>query len=391
MYPLGMSADNRRAYELGLVRPHNIRVRVNVLDMDQNLLGSSTGRILSGQVDVDASAPVTRSAGLTILDSDHLLNLDSSATFGGSLYLDRMVSITYGVQSAEWPTWVDVPIFTGPIVDMSRNGDVVTLAAESKESLLLGPASTHRTWKAGSYKTTVLRELLAMFGEAFMEIPHQATKTTKPLSIAPSTIPLDYIASVARSWGSGRIMYDGAGYARFIGPNSAPQWTFQGGVDGSLLSKPKLAYSLKDARNFIVVTGAAPSKGGKPISALAHAPAAHPLSADNLGRNGTRRYLREDISDSNITTQAAAQERANTVLKDKLNTATDMDYTSLVIPHLEPWDVVAVNHGAWAAQNSLTEYTIPLTADGTMTIGKRYTVQRHVRERTTARKGPRKG
>ena len=135
MYPLGMSADNRRAYELGLVRPHNIRVRVNVLDMDQNLLGSSTGRILSGQVDVDASAPVTRSAGLTILDSDHLLNLDSSATFGGSLYLDRMVSITYGVQSAEWPTWVDVPIFTGPIVDMSRNGDVVTLAAESKESL----------------------------------------------------------------------------------------------------------------------------------------------------------------------------------------------------------------------------------------------------------------
>lgn len=391
MYPIGLSAPDKAAYELGLVRAHNIRVRVHVLDMDHNVLGTSTGRILSGQVDVAATNPVTRSAGLTILDPDHILNLDSSATFGGSLFLDRMVQITYGVQSAEYPTWVDVPIFTGPIDDLSRNGDVVSLSAVGKESLLLGPASTHRTWKAGSYKTTVLRDLLAMFGEAFMEIPHQATKTTKPLSIAPTTIPWDYIQSVARSWGSGRIVYDGAGYARFIGTNNNPQWTFKGGTDGALLSQPKITYDARNARNFIVVVGAAPAQGGKPVSAVAHAPAAHPLSAVNLGRNGVRRYLREDISDTTVTTAAAAQELANNVLADRLNTAVQLDYTTLVIPHLEPWDVVAVNYGVWGIQASLVDYTIPLTADGTMSIGRRYTVQRHVRERRTARKGPRKG
>lgn len=391
MYPIGLNATDKAQFELGLVRAHTIRVRVHILDMDHNVLGTATGRVLSGQVDVSATSSVTRSAGLTILDPDHELNLDTSATFGGSLFLDRMVQITYGVKSAEYPTWVDVPIFTGPIDDLSRNGDVVSLSAVGKESLLLGPASTHRTWKAGSYKTSVLRELLAMFGEAFLEIPHQATKTTKPLSIAPSTIPWDYIQSVARSWGSGRIMYDGAGYARFIGTNDNPQWTFKGGADGSLLSKPKIGYDAKNARNFIVVTGAAPAKGGKPVSALAHAPAAHPLSARNLGRNGTARYLREDINDTTVTTQAAAQALADTVLKDRLNTAVQLDYTGLVIPHLEPWDVVAVNHGVWGIQAALVDYTIPLTADGTMSIGRRYTVHRHVRERMTARKGPRKG
>jgi hypothetical protein len=230
-----------------------------------------------------------------------------------------------------------------------------------------------------------------MFGEAFMEIPHQATKTTKPLSIAPTTIPWDYIQSVARSWGSGRIVYDGAGYARFIGTNNNPQWTFKGGTDGALLSPPKITYDARNARNFIVVVGAAPAQGGKPVSAVAHAPAAHPLSAVNLGRNGVRRYLREDISDTTVTTAEAAQELANTVLAERLNTAVQLDYTTLVIPHLEPWDVVAVNHGVWGIQASLVDYTIPLTADGTMSIGRRYTVHRHVRERMTARKGPRKG
>ena len=391
MYPLGLNDDDRAAFHLGLVRAHEMRVQVRILDMDHNVLGTSTGRVISGQVDVSATAPVTRSAGLTILDPDHELNLDSSATFGGSLFLDRMVQITYGVKSAELPRWIDVPIFTGPIDDLSRDGEVVNLSAIGKESLLLGPASTHRTWKAGSYKTTVLRELLSMFGEAFTEIPHQSTKTTKPLSVAPVTIPWDYIQSVARSWGSGRIMYDGAGYARFIGTNNNPQWTFRGGADGSLLSKPMIGYDAKDARNFIVVVGAAPAKGGKPVSALAHAPSAHPLSADNLGRNGVRRYLREDINDTNVTTQAAAQELADTVLKERLNTAVQLDYTGLVIPHLEPWDVVAVNHGVWGIQASLTDYTIPLTADGKMSIGRRYTVHRHTRERMTARKGPRKG
>lgn len=391
MYPLGLSVEDRLKFELGLTRKHLIRIRVDLLDMDQNYLGTATGRVLSGQVDVDVSAEITRSCGLTVLDPDHLLNLDSSATFGGSLFLDRMIRVRYGVYSEEFPRWVDIPVFTGPIDDVERDGDVVSLNAIGKESLLLGPASTHRSWLSGSYKTTVLRELLAMFGEAYTEIPHQSTKTTKVLSIAPSTIPWQYIQSVARSWGGGRIVYDGAGYARFQTQNNSPQWTFRGGNDGTLLSKPKIAYDMKNVRNFVVVTGAAPTKGGKPVVGLAHAPSNHPLSSDNLGRNGTRRYLREDISDTTVTTTKAAEALAAQRLQEHLNTGLQLSYEAMVIPHLEPWDVVAVNHGVWATSASLTNYTIPLTADGKMTIGRRYTVNRHMRNRTVARKGPRRG
>lgn len=388
-YPLRLAEADKITYMTGLTQAHTIRVRTDILDMDHNLMGRTTGRVLSGQVDVDTSQAITRSCALTVLDPDHLLNLDSSATFGGSLFLDRMVRISYGVKSAGLD-WVDVPIFTGPISDLRRDGDVVTLAARGKEVLLLGPASTHRTWKAGSYKTSVLADVLAMFGERFTDISHMSTKTTKPISLAPTTIPWDLVQSIARSWGSGRVVYDGAGYARFQTPNNAPQWTFRGGTGGTLLSKPRVAYDITDVRNFVVVTGATPTKGGKAVVGLAHAPSAHPLSADSLGRGGVRRYLREDIQDNTITTQAAANARAQQELESRLNTGLQLDFTGMVIPFLEPHDVVAVEHGAWSTSSALTTYTIPLTANGTMSIGRRYTVQRNYRERNVARKGPRR-
>lgn len=390
MYPLSLSTAERLLYERGLCDVHSMRVRVRVLDMDQNFLGESTSRVLSGQVDFDANADVTRSCNLTILDSDHMLNLDSSSVFGGSLFLDRMVQIWYGVYSRHLPKWVDVPIFTGPITEMSRDGDVVNLTGKGKESLLMDPASTHRTWRAGSYKTTVLRELLGMFGEAYMDIPHQTTKTTKNLTVAPSTIPWDYIQSVARSWGSGRIVYDGAGVARFIGPDNRSRWSFKTGDGGTILSKPKLQYDVSKAKNLVVVLGATPSKGGKQISGLAHAPQTHPLSSSNLGRNGVRRYLREDISDSSITTAAAAVKLAEETLQDRLAGGTQLDFTAIPVPHLEPYDYVTVNSGTWSTSSTMTAFTLPLTADGVMTVGRKHAGARYIRNRPTTRKGPRR-
>lgn len=390
MYPLGLTVAEREEFARSLCASRQVRVRVDILDMDQNFLGSVKGRILTGQVDVDATAQVTRSAGLTILDPDHMLNLDSSATFGGSLFLDRMIRIWYGVRLVETAKWVDVPVFTGPINQLSRDGDAVSLNALGKESLLLGPASTHRTWKTGTYKTTILRELLSMFGERFMEIPHQPTKTTSNVSIAPTTIPWDYAQSIARSWGGGRVIYDGMGSARYEQTSDQVQWVFRGGPGGSLVTRPKVGYDMANVRNLVVVIGSPPAKGCKPVSALAHAPAAHPLSAVSLGRAGGRRYLREDIEDSTITTVADAQKLADTKLLEHLNTGVQLDYSSLVIPHLEGWDMVRVESGKWSTSASLTQFTIPLTADGTMSIGRRYIVHRHVRERNTARKSPRR-
>lgn len=390
MFATGLSKTQETAFHKALVTSRGLRIRLQVLDMDQNVLSSPIGTILSGQVDIDATADITRSADLTVLDVDNELNLDNSGVFSSGLFLDRMIRIFYGVKAPGLDRWVDIPIFTGPIVAMGRDDAVVTLSALGKESLLMGPASTHRTWAKGSYKSTVLRELLAGFGERFMAIPHQRTKTTKVLSIAPETIPWDYASSIARSWGAGRIMYDGRGYAAFRGPDSNRVWTFRGGVGGSILSPPKVAYDITEVRNFVVVTGAIPSGSKVAVQDSAHAPVTHPFSARNLGRDNRYRYLREDISDDTITTKAEAKKLANSELNLRMASALQLDFASLVIPTLEPLDMIAVDNGTWVASSLLEKFTIPLVADGTMSIGRKYAVRGATRRRVTGRKGPRR-
>lgn len=390
MFNVGLSTADLKHYHARLAGSGAMRIRMQVLDMDQNILAEPGARLLSGQVDVDADAEITRSAALTALDIDNELNLDSSEHFSGGLFIDRMVRIYYGVYVRPLSRWVDVPIFTGPITSMARDDDVVSITAAGKESLMLGPASRHRTWAKGSYKSTVLRELLASMGEQFFAIPHQTTKTTKALSIAPETIPWDYAQSVARSWGAGRIMYDGRGYATFRSPDAARVWTHKGGTGGTLLSRPKVAYDIADVRNFIVVKGATPAGAKMPVEATAMAPTVHPFSASRLGRGGVRRHIREDIKDDAITSKAEAQKVADKHLTLRLASALQLDYSSLVIPTIEPLDVVAVDNGSWTAAATATQYTIPLTASASMSMGRRYAVQGARRQRNTARKGPRR-
>ena len=391
MIPLGLSASEQVQFHKGLVDSHAIRVGVRVLDLDHNVMSVVRGRVLSGQVDVDVSGDVERTASLTILDQDGALNLDAPDARAGGAFMDRMVAITYGVWSVYLPRWVDVPVFVGPITSMSRDGAVVTLGAQGKESLLLGPCSYNYTYPKGAYKTGIITDLLARNGEQFMDVPQWNTKTTKPVTLAPLTTVWPLVKSVARSWGEGNMTYDGRGYARLHRYNRSSIWTFHRGRGGSLTSEPKLTYNMENVRNLVVVTGATPSGAKRPVQAVAHAQASHPLSSTNLGRGGAKRYLREDVQDDTITTTAQAQTLANNLLAGYLQAGVTLDFEAMVIPHLEPNDVVTVVGSSWTFPMTMHRYTIPLTHDGNMSVGRTYATRTVRRARPVARKGPRKG
>ena len=389
MIALGLTPADQRDFEAGLAASHSVRYTVRVLDLDHNLVSEVRGRVLSGQVDIDADADVQRTASLAVFDPDYALNLDSGNAIAGGLFLDRMVQIIYGVWSQQCPRWVDVPIFTGPITSMSREDDVVSLTAAGKESLLLTACGITKTWPANVYKTDLVKAVLQAGGEMYHDIPHWTTKTTKAISLGPETKLWEVAKSVARSWGEGLLSYDGTGTAKLFTLSPATRWTFRGGEGGSLVGAPKLAYSTENVRNFVQVTGATPAGKKAPIVATAVAKAASPLSPANLGRGGVPRFLREDIADDTITTQAAAQAIADAKLAEFLAVGIQLDFSSLVIPHLEPRDKVAVQFEKWATVMQLGKYTIPLNGSDTMSVGRNFAAKSVRRARPTARKGPR--
>ena len=91
------------------------------------------------------------------------------------------------------------------------------------------------------------------------------------------------------------------------------------------------------------------------------------------------------MSDDQIT----ITKQAKRVAQDKLDrlgwSYVDVNFESLVIPHLEPRDIIDVDAGDWRERVQLTKFTIPLTADGTMSIG-RHLHTRRVTRRTPVRK-----
>lgn len=389
MIPLGLSVPDQRAFEAGLVASHSVRITVRVLDLDHNIVREVRGRVLSGQVDVDSEADVQRTASLSIYDPDYALNLDSANAVAGGLFLDRMVQVLYGVWSQQLPRWVDVPVFTGPITGMSRDDDVVSLSAAGKESLLLTESGVTKTWPAGVYKTDLVKAVLQAGGEMAHDVPHWTTKTTKAISLGPSSRLWEVAKSVARSWGEGLLTYDGTGTAKLFTASPAIRWTFRAGDGGSLVGVPKLAYDASSIRNFVQVTGATPAGKKDPVVATAIAPKASPLSPANLGRGGVPRYLRETIADDTITSKAAAQKIADAQLAARMTEGVQLDFTALVIPHLEPLDKVTVQFEKWATTMQLTKYTIPLTGSDTMSVGRNFAAKSVRRNRPTARKGPR--
>ena len=117
MIDLGLTKAQDDAYRAALVTSHRIRTKVLVLDANEAPVKGLVPQVLSGAVTVEASAAVSRSLSMTLLDPNHKLTFDSASPADGALYADNFVQVTYGVETSLG--WVDVPVFTGPVTGYS--------------------------------------------------------------------------------------------------------------------------------------------------------------------------------------------------------------------------------------------------------------------------------
>jgi hypothetical protein len=363
MMPLGLSATEQQALHDTLTASHSVQVTVKIRDLAGNVIGNVSDQVLSGQVNIDDTADVTRSLTLSLLDPRRSLHFDSSAPTDGALYLDRMIGVVYSVKAARSNTWTNIPVFLGPIASMDRTNDVVNIEAHGKEVLAMGAAWKTRTFKAGGLRGDAIRAILRdLAGENKFSVPDLTARLPTDVSVGRESIPWDVARTLAKGM-SMQLFYDGRGVACLRPRSTKSVFTFQSGDGGSVLTTPQVSYSAEELKNIVWV------RGQGTISVSRAAPASHPLSPQKLGRNAVPRYLLNAITDTNIRTVAEATKLAQTTLTDSLLNAVTVSFDAMTIPHLEPNDMVRLTTPEFSNTFRIHQFAIPLVVGGNMTVG----------------------
>jgi len=366
---LGLSAAQQQAFHATLASSHSINVRIHILDLNHNVLGEVSDKLLAGQVNVDISGDTaSRSASVTFSDPDRSMNFDADSPDVSSVYLNRMLRIYYCVAGPLLTGWVNVPIFTGPITAVSRDDAEVQVECQGKEILAQGIAYTPHTYGKGWYRTSLIREIMTQTGERYFGLDNLQPKTATPVSLGGGSIPWDWAKSLATGMGA-QIFYDGRGVLRVRSAPSATQFTFRTGDEGTLVGAPSLSYSLEDVKNIVRVRGGVPAGAKAAVVVDAVAPRAHPLSPWKLGRNGKPRYLIEVIEDDTIKSLADARYVASVKLDQLMMQSTEVAFDAMPLPHLEPGDLIRLQTPEFSTSLRANSFAIPLTAGDTMTVG----------------------
>lgn len=367
LYSAGLSAADLQSYLRSLAGDYALRIQVQLLDLEQNVVADISSMLIDGQVNADKTADVTRSCSITLFDKDRQLPLDSNAPTDGALFLDRMIRVNYITRSFElFDHDVSIPIFTGPIVAMSRTGSNVQVEAQGKEVLAKRPAWRTRNYAVGSRRSNIIRELLENVGETKFSLDEWTLRTADPFGVTRETDVWELAKRMAR----GRTFYyNGSGHLVLRPWQSRAIYTFKTGEGGTILTEPEINYDVSEVRNIVWVVGGVPKGAKYPVQYTAYAQASHPLSAQSLGRNGFARHMPEKIEDSNLLTKDACVELANAKLAELLLNGLTVSFDAMPVPVLELDDVVQISTPEFSFQYAVDSFSIGLRAGASMSCG----------------------
>jgi hypothetical protein len=366
---LGLSTADQKLFDASLSTGYNLKVTVQILDLNHRYLHDASPQLIDGQVNFSYWEPITYSASLTLLDPDNLTGFDTSSPSDNALYADRMIRIVYSVHSDLLPRWVDCPIFCGPVTKVKRDDAILSIECQGKESLYSEPtlAWSAKTYAKGTLLTTAIRDVMAAKGgETRFEFPGWTTTLAKDYSLTPESVPWTFVLALAGHRSVRHLYYDGRGVLKLRDGQTTPSWTFS---EDRLLSVPKLDYNHAEIRNTVLFKGGTPT--GKPqITARAYLPDPDPSSPKALGINGVRRYLAGDpVEDTSVMTQTAANARAQSVLASLALANIGFDFDSFVVPHMEPGDTIHLSTRDTSVNLRMSEYAIPLKAGNPQSNG----------------------
>lgn len=373
MYDPGLAVADRAAFLSTLTTAHGIRVLVDVLDLNHNHITSLGNRIRTGAIqctlpDPGSPGSTTRAATVEFYDPQGTMSFDSGSPADGALYADRMLQVHYGV-SVPGLGWVDVPVFTGPVIKFSRTKDFVTVEAQGKEALARGAAWHGRHFPKNTRRVDIIRAVMRDVGETRFDLPELAGVTASAKNVVYSTVPWEFAQGLAVA-ANRQLFYDGAGTLRARQWPSTSSATFADGDGGAVQTTPSVEFSIDEVKNAVRVVGAKPKGHKHAISYSAVAPKSHPLSPDRLAPSGGKGlYLLEDISDDKIRTLREAKDVAHTKLEQFLRQIVTAEYDILPNPLVELGDWVTLSTADFTMTHRVNSFTIPLVVTDLMPLG----------------------
>jgi hypothetical protein len=362
---VGLSSADLALFQKSLITGYQVKITVQILDLNHTYLADVSTKLLGGQVNKSFWDTVTSGATLELLDPDNQTGFDTTNPSEGALYADRMIRIVYSVISETLPRWVDVPIFCGPVVKVSRDDAVLQVECQGKESLYVAP---QMTWYTHTYPTTqklvsALKDLMGTKGgETKFDFPEWARSLKKAYSLKVETPTWDAAQSMVGSRLIHQLFYDGRGVLKLRTCPTTPNFTF---TEHWLTSVPKLVFDSDAIRNTVRVKGGTPT--GKPqIIANAELPASDSSSSTALGRKvGSslkKRRLVELVEDSDEMTQSGANATAQETLESLDLQNITFDFDSFPNPLMEPGDVFAIATRDFGRNLRAKIFSIPLKA-----------------------------
>lgn len=359
----------KKALDKLLKSNHRVAIIIQLMDLSHNHLSEISDYLLAGQVNMDTSADVTRSASMDLRDPNHRLKLDDAAPSDGSLFFTRMVKIVFVISTPDNATHYPVPIFTGPLTKVSRSGPIVTIEAQGKEVLAFQNIWQGRTLKKGMRKTDAIAKLMQLAGEsaAKMHIIDRDNKLGSNISANVNQGFWKLCRHLARGMNL-QLFYDGRGVLRVRRIPSKVVYQFED--DGAIMTLPQVSYEMNDSFfNCIKIVGGKPKGKKKKVQYKLVASKRHPLSPWNMGRNGNPRYIPYVVEDDTIKSKKHARLLAKRLLNQALNESVSVAFDSLPVPYLEEHDLCRFRTRTSSGAFHMQQMSIPLTVDGTSSIG----------------------
>lgn len=371
MTPLGLTDAQRKAYIARLFGSHDFSVEVQVLDMDEQPMGTAV--LLDGQVNLHADATIRRTASLTISDPEGAFDFaDASGWSPRAMWADRLLRVRHTIDD------VTVTAFVGIPATIDRNGADVRIELQDKSALAARgcpPMTVHKGLNAVEAIERILRRRT---GEFRFRFPKRKKRLSRAYSVGwdDESSPLAVCRQIARRELGMQLIWSADGYALLRNRPTRVALTIPHATGTASMSA-----DFTSMVNWVRVRGHKKSKtrnkdGGGTVTttqrpvAIARIRKGRTFAPGRLARKGVPRYWPLLVDDDSLRKLDAVKQRARDELRDSDQLGDAPAITCVPFFHGDADDWVKVNvPQEGEVRVRLGDCSIPLGVGGDMTIG----------------------
>jgi hypothetical protein len=207
--------------------------------------------LVDGEVIMDSTShdQPSRTAHLDILDVSGKLRGERK------MFFDKRMLVRWEIFVPEMLAWVRVPIFFGPVVNITRSGKVWSIDCAGKEREHLPPYDLAWPFTAPKHmrRWNIIHTLLAGRGENQFELEHPPSRNGRTKTYGIGSSPWKVAKGIAAAMGR-QLFYRGNGRLRLRTPPRKPAWKFLPG-EAVLIDPVSDTRTIDDLTQLVVVRG----------------------------------------------------------------------------------------------------------------------------------------